>query len=364
MSPPKKILIAPLDWGLGHTTRCIPLIRYLLRKGCEVVLAAEGDAAQLLRENFPNLPILNLKGYRIHYSKNKKQFTGTILSQIPKILRTIREEKIWLQHQHSIHHFDAVISDNRYGLHHKALPSVILTHQLQIQSGKGAAIDRWLRKLHYRMLQRFTQCWIVDMPGKDNLSGILAHPEKLPKAAVYIGLLSQMIPPEGFIKKNGTILVLLSGPEPARTQLLSVLLQQAITMSSYEFLFVAGNPSGKVISDLPAHIRYHTHLNADQLSAALAAAALVICRSGYSTLMDLCTMEQKALLIPTPGQTEQEYLARYLHSREIALTVEQDAIQLSNDIPAALSKKGFANLIPEGANLMFKAVDALLEKLR
>jgi len=364
LSLPKKILIAPLDWGLGHTTRCISIIRYLLRKGCVVILAAEGDAAQLLRENFPDLPILNLKGYRIHYSKNKRGFTGTILGQIPKILRIIREEKTWLQHQHNIHHFDAVISDNRYGLYHHTLPAVILTHQLQIQSGKGRVIDRWLRKLHYRLLQRFSQCWIVDMPGKDNLSGILAHPAQLPATAAYIGLLSQMIPPERPVEKTGMILVLLSGPEPARTQLLSVLLQQAKTMSSYEFLFVAGNPSEKVISGLPAHIRYHTHMNADQLSAALAAAALVICRSGYSTLMDLCTMEQKALLIPTPGQTEQEYLAGYLHSREIALAVEQGALQLGNDIPAALSKKGFANLVPEGANLMYKVVDALLEKLR
>src|SRR5690606_15717840 len=129
-------------------------------------------------------------------------------------------------------------------------------------------------------------------------------------------------------------------------------------------LFVAGNPSGKIISDLPSHIRYHTHLNAGQLSAALAAAILVICRSGYSTLMDLCTMGQKALLIPTPGQTEQEYLAGHLHSREIALAVEQDAIQLNNDIPAALSKKGFANMIPEAANLMHKTVDTFLEKLK
>lgn len=364
MSQPKKILIAPLDWGLGHTTRCIPIIRYLIRKGCHVVVAAEGAPAQLLGENFPEITILTLKGYHIHYSKNKNRFATAILRQIPKILRTIRAEHSWLNAQQNIHHFDAVISDNRYGLYHPEIPSVIMTHQLQILSGKGKVIDHWFRKLHYRFLQRFSKCWIVDMPGEDNLAGILAHPAEIPSNAAYIGLLSQMLPLEKPVKKNGTILVLLSGPEPARSQLLSLLIQQAKALSDYSFLFVAGDPSGKDWPGLPAHIRYYTHLNAEQLSVALTEATLVICRSGYSTLMDLCMMEQRALLIPTPGQTEQEYLAHYLQSREIALSVEQDALQLSRDIPSALTKKGFTHLLPSGRNLMQTAINTLLKSLK
>ncbi len=357
----KKILIAPLDWGLGHTTRCIPIIWHLLRRGCTVFLAAEGSAARLLRENFPDLPILDLKGYRIHYSKNKRGFAATIATQIPKMLRTIKEERHWLQEQHNIHHFDAIISDNRYGLHLDDVPSVILTHQLQIQTGMGNAVDLWLQRLHYHLLQRFSDCWIVDNPGSNNLSGILAHPKKLPQSASYIGLLSQIIPSEKPLKKNNSILVLLSGPEPARTQLESILLQQARELKQYAFCFVAGNPLGKPVSGLTEHIQYHTHLPATQLSGALAGAELVICRSGYSTLMDLCISKQKALLIPTPGQTEQEYLAGYLRSRNITLAVSQSSVLLETHIPAALSKEGFSGFV-EDAHLMQKVIDAFLEQ--
>ncbi len=340
MAVPLKILIAPLDWGLGHTTRCIPIIRYLLQEGHEVMVAAEGASARLLSENFPGIPLLPLEGYRIRYSRNRRLFTFRILAQVPKILAAIRREKKWLSQMQSRYHFDLVISDNRYGLHLHAVPCCILTHQLQIKSGQGKWADDILRRLHYRLLNRFTACWIVDEPAPDGLSGELAHPAVLPPRAQYIGILSQFdIAAKATPVAENHILVLLSGPEPMRGQLEKLLLAQIRSLPQYTFEIVAGNPSGAVPCDLPEHITYHTYLGAAALAPLIGRAALVLCRSGYSTVMDLAVLDKKALLIPTPGQTEQEYLGQYLREKKYFSGTTQENLQLALEIPKALQAR-------------------------
>ncbi|MFA6060523.1 MAG: glycosyltransferase [Taibaiella sp.] len=341
MATPSKILIAPLDWGLGHTTRCIPIIRHLIAQSKEVYVAAEGASARLLLENFPAINLLPLDGYRIRYSKKKELFTVKILLQIPKILATIKKEHQWLLQQQQIHQFDLIISDNRYGLYHSKIPCVILTHQLQILSGKGNLADHILRRLHYQLLNRFNKCWVVDEERNGGFSGKLAHPKTLPVNAVYIGLLSQFAGclPDNNKGNSKQVLVLLSGPEPMRGQLELLVLQQAKTLTAYQFTVVGGNPLGNMIQDLPQHITYHTHLNAQRLLPELQGASLVICRSGYSTIMDLAVLGKKALLIPTPGQTEQEYLAAYLKEKKYFDTCTQEALQLATQIPIALSSE-------------------------
>jgi UDP:flavonoid glycosyltransferase YjiC (YdhE family) len=341
LTTPSKILIAPLDWGLGHTTRCIPIIRYLIAQGNEVYVAAEGASARLLLENFPGINLLHLDGYRIQYSRKKEMFTVKILLQVPKILATIKKEHQWLQQQQQIHQFDLVISDNRYGLYHSEIPCVILTHQLQILSGKGGFADAMLRKLHHRLLNRFRKCWVVDEEANGGFSGKLAHPQVLPAHAVYAGLLSQFSGciPDNSNQNKTQILVLLSGPEPMRSQLESMILRQTKALTTYRFTIVGGNPLGNMIDDLPKHIIYYTHLNAQKLLPELQKAALVICRSGYSTIMDLAVLGKKALLIPTPGQSEQEYLAAYLKEKKYFQTCTQDALQLAIQIPEALSSE-------------------------
>lgn len=339
MTTPSKILIAPLDWGLGHTTRCIPVIRYLLQQGHKVYVAAEGASAKLLLENFPSLPVLPLAGYRIRYSRTGNMFTAGILMQVPKILAAIRKEHRWLQEQQQLHRFDLILSDNRYGLYHRRLPCVILTHQLQIMSGKGELADSVLRRLHYRMLQRFHTCWVVDEEERSGFSGKLAHPLPLPRGISYTGLLSQF---SGKVKgpvavEPNRILVLLSGPEPMRSQLERIVLEQIGAMQMYRFIVVAGNPLGKMVAGLPAHVTYYTHLHAMALLPELQQAALVICRSGYSTLMDLAVCGKKALLIPTPGQTEQEYLSEYLREKEYFNISTQEKLDLATQIPLSLS---------------------------
>lgn len=237
------------------------------------------------------------------------------------------------------HRFDLVISDNRYGLHHPQLPCVIMTHQLQILSGSGRLADGLLRRLHFRMLNRFSACWVVDEAEGGGLSGALAHPAVLPPHARYTGLLSQFAGNETTVPGDTDgrhILLLLSGPEPMRSQLEQQLLRQAATLTQYRFSLVAGNPGGTT-PQLPPHISYYTHLESARLRPLLLDAALVVCRSGYSTVMDLAVLGKKALLVPTPGQTEQEYLAGYLSAKGYFQQKTQAGLSLAADIPLALA---------------------------
>jgi hypothetical protein len=294
---------------------------------------------RLLSENFPHLHLLHLDGYRIRYSKKRRMFSLKIITQIPKILSSIKKERRWLQEEQHRHNFDLIISDNRYGLYLNDVPNIILTHQLQIMSGMGLLADAVLRRLHYRMLNRFNQCWVVDEQAGQGFSGKLGHPDILPGHTFYTGLLSQFskvnTKPEAL--QSNRILVLLSGPEPMRGQFEALVLQQIKAMRDYQFVVVGGNPLGKMIDGLPSHMVYHTHLQAKKLLPELQQAALVICRSGYSTVMDLAVCGKRALLVPTPGQTEQEYLAKYLSEKKYFLTCNQKALNLNIQIPEALN---------------------------
>jgi len=367
LSSPSKILIAPLDWGLGHTTRCLPIIDLLLREGHSVTLAAPQKILDFVATTFPEIRKLHLAGYQIEYSKNRAFFTGKIIFQIPKILRAIHQEHQWLRQLVVEEHFNLIISDNRYGLHHTALPCIIMTHQLMIKSGWGKLIDRQLQRLHYRLLKQFKACWVVDESGENNLSGELAHPQQRPANAEYIGILSQMtLFPlvEDFLEKQKStpeILVLLSGPEPMRSQLEATLLPQCEALKNlYHFNFVAGNIHQQVknFSD-NSGFHYFSKRSAKELAPLLHSADLVICRSGYSTLMDLAALGKKALLIPTPGQTEQEYLAQHLNQKYNTVFVKQSKISLDKDIPLALAQKAFA-LPAATATTLKKAINKVM----
>ena len=187
----KKLLLAPLDWGLGHATRCIPVIRQLISNHCDVWLAGEGAQENLLRKEFPELPFLPLRGYRVKYGR--MGFTGKILLQIPSILQSIKDENKWLKQQVSLHGFEAVIADNRYGLYHENVHSILITHQLRIRTTLGKLSEDILQRLNYRMINRFDECWIPDNEGENNLAGELSHSKNLPEIPVkYIGHLSRL----------------------------------------------------------------------------------------------------------------------------------------------------------------------------
>jgi UDP:flavonoid glycosyltransferase YjiC (YdhE family) len=339
----------------------------LLKNGHTVCVAAEGAAAALVGKHFPGLEIIPLRGYRIGYSAQKYLFTAKIITQVPGIIQSIRSEHRWLQQLLQNRHFDFLISDNRYGLHHPALPTVIMTHQLLIKTKLGKVADGVLQKWHYRLLEHFRECWIVDQPGSDGLSGKLAQPEKLPKNGRYIGLLSQLAlyPASAAEKKTAkkNILVLLSGPEPMRSIFEENLLRQIRSLETYTVTFVAGVISNAISEKLQEGIRYHSQLHKGALKEALQQASLVICRSGYSTVMDLALMGKKALFVPTPGQSEQEYLAHFLKQRGIAFAQQENKLNLSQDILKALEYPGFKNDPGDFHRLMKASLDDFMKPL-
>jgi UDP:flavonoid glycosyltransferase YjiC (YdhE family) len=316
------VLVAPLDWGLGHATRCIPLIHQFLKFDCEVIIAAEGQQRQLLAAEFPALPMLDLAGYRLQYGKNKLHTLMKIILQVPKILIRINHEKKWLEKTHRDKHLDIVIADNRYGLHHPGIISVFMTHQLLIKSSFGKWVDRLLQKINYRYIRRFNYCWVPDAASNDkNLAGELSHPARLPGGMHrYMGALSRI--KKEHIPSTRKLLVLLSGPEPQRS-IFEQKVSEQLNQLQRPALLVRGL-AGTQTAPGGALLEIHQHLPSAQMQRAINEAGIIISRSGYSTIMDLLPLGKKCVFIPTPGQPEQEYLAAYLAAKGWCCTASQD----------------------------------------
>ena len=325
-----RILVAPLDWGLGHATRCIPIIYKLLEHGHEVFIGAEGTIKKLLQQEFPNIEYLPLKGYQINYSRTRRGLFLSMVKQIPKIITAITYEKRWLKQIIKRYKIDIVISDNRFGLYNKEVYSVFITHQLLI---KSPFLQTSLQRLNYHFINKYDECWVPDFNKPPYLAGILSHPKKIPVAPVkYIGWLSRFGKPEK--REQKYILILLSGPEPQRSILEKIMLDE-LERFSEPVLLVRGLPGNNSLLSVKGNVKYLNHLPAEQLEEAIVNASFVIARSGYSTIMDLLKLKKKAILIPTPGQTEQEYLAGHLLHNNLAFCTGQQGFNLPETLKAA-----------------------------
>lgn len=324
-----KILVAPLDWGLGHATRCIPIINELIRLDCEVILAADGAVLSLLKKEFPFTKILALKGYNIHYSRKRKWLFLQLFFQIPKLIWIIFKEHYWLKKTIKDHKLDIIISDNRLGLNSSAVFSVYITHQLAIKTG-NYFLDKIAQKIHYYFIKKYDQCWVPDFQ-ENGLAGKLSHPQKLPANIVYLGALSRFekLPEEN---KVYDILISISGPEPQRTIFENIIFIQ-LKNDKRKILIVRGLPAqAENINPPNSFAKIVNHLSATELSRAFQRSEIIICRSGYTSIMDLVKIEKTAILIPTPGQTEQEYLAKYLIEKRFFFSIEQQNFVLSKAI--------------------------------
>ena len=332
----KTILIAPLDWGLGHVTRCIPIIKKLQELNCTVIIAAEGATQLIIYQSFPSITCLPLPGYYIRYSRKKTLFAIKIILQIPKILSVIYKEHSWLKKVVKNYAVDAIISDNRFGLYHHSVPSVYITHQLAIQTGNSIA-DKLAQMIHLHFIKKYTQCWVPDFEGKDNVAGKLSHPRHVPFNTTYIGCLSRF-QSISLIKKTFDVVIVISGPEPQRTIFENMLLAQLNSFTG-KVLMVRGLPGRNMdMSSLNINNQeVYAHLSTKELNQVIQQGKMVICRSGYTSVMDLIKVQQKAILVPTPGQAEQEYLANYLCDKEMFYSVPQHKFDLQKALDAAAS---------------------------
>ncbi|HRH47859.1 MAG TPA: glycosyltransferase [Panacibacter sp.] len=318
----KRILIAPLDWGLGHATRCIPIIRLFLQAGHEVIIASGGEQLTLLKNEFPGIQTVFLKGYNISYARSKRWLVLKILLQVPKILLSIRSEHSWLKKTIDELNIDIVISDNRFGLYAKQIPSVFITHQLCIQAPYNW-LQNFIQKVNYKFINRFNECWLPDYESGFNVSGDLAHPKKLPLTPLkYLGILSRFQMHE-IVEVKYDYLAILSGPEPQRTLLEKKLLSIASQLNG-NMLMLRGKPGSNEKISSPANCTVVNHLSVALMQQAFEQSEYIISRSGYTTVMEILSMQKKSLLIPTLGQTEQEYLARHLTEQGLCYCCNQD----------------------------------------
>ncbi len=324
----KNILISFLDWGLGHTTRCIPIIQKLILEGKNVVVFCDKKAATIIKEEFPQIEIILIPGYNISYSKKPSLFLLKIIGQLPKIIRRILHEKKIVKNYARAHQVDLIISDNRFGFRNKKIKSVIISHQLLIKTG-FSWLDSFVQRLNYFFINQFDECWIPDIEENGGLAGELSHPIKKPQIPIhYLGVLSRFKPLN--IPPKIKLTVLLSGPEPQRTILEKIIIDQLCHIIG-PIVIVRGLPNQKETLSLnQSNITQFNHLNKAALNELLCQSEQILARAGYSTIMDLVVLNKKAILIPTKGQTEQEFLARHLSNHPLFVFEEQDKLDLKN----------------------------------
>ncbi|MDO4728915.1 MAG: glycosyltransferase [Bacteroidota bacterium] len=329
-----NILVAVLNWGLGHATRSIPIINALYEYGYTPIIASDGAALLLLKKEFPRGVFVELCAYQIRYSRRGGLLKFKMLGQLPKIWKAVNQEHRQTKDIVEQYQIKGIISDNRFGVYHRKVPSVFLTHQLTIRFGiftkMATFVNRWF-------VNRFDQCWIPDYKGKNNFTGELSKPIGYKKTPRYIGILSRWSYKE--YTEQYDVLVLLSGPEPQRSLLEEKLLKMLLH-SDYKVVVVRGVVEEEQTIVQQDKMSIYNYANTNQLRELIGKSSLVISRSGYTTIMDLAQMQKRALFVPTPGQTEQEYLADRLYRQQIALCVTQDSLNMDS-VQKAFEYEGF-----------------------
>lgn len=310
----KRALVCPLNWGLGHATRCVPIIHQLCADGYQVDIAADGYPLAFLKKQFPALHAIELPSYSIRYASGQSQVFA-LLKQLPTILKAIVDEHRWLDNTLTHTHYDLVISDNRFGLWTTRTECRYITHQMMIKMPPGLrALEPLAWWIHRQFIKRYNTCLIPDFAHGQTLSGDLSHRYPLTRNARFIGPLSRFQNTiETFISRKFDIVCIVSGVEPQRSLFEKQLIDRFLN-TEQSVLIVSGQPSGHTNQRKLGNIELFNHLDDSVLCAQLKACNKIISRSGYSTIMDLHYLNclNKCEWIPTPGQTEQEYLYNYL----------------------------------------------------
>ena len=377
MKTPRRILISPLDWGLGHASRIIPLIDKHLELGDNVIIAGSGMSLNLLKKHFPHLHSIEIPSFTMKYSVGKSQ-VWAVAKAFPRLIYySIREHKA-LKRIVNKENIDFIISDNRFGLFHKTVPSAYITHQLLIKLPKGWAwMEPFVAFVHRCIINRFTECWVPDFKDmSESLAGELSHPSIMPRNVRYIGTLSRFnelgvrnfavsesnvqftetLPNESKIARGSEelgisvqtsgepsllefsrrvddrqgivqpeitseasnlrnlALAILSGAEPQRSIFEDELLAKLQTHPHENIILIQGKVEAEQKVSKVGKVTVYNYMSTEELQEYILKADKIICRSGYSSIMDLHALGklQNATLIPTPGQTEQEYLAEYI----------------------------------------------------
>jgi uncharacterized protein (TIGR00661 family) len=355
----KRILVTPLDWGLGHATRCIPIIRLLIQNNCEVLIAGSGPSLELLREEFSNLKYFNLPAYDPRYPSGGSM-VWKMAMQLPKFLKVIYSEHVAIEKIVKANKIQVVISDNRYGCWSANAYSVFITHQSSILMPRRFGwLGGLVRRANANQMRKFSQCWIPDYPDHRFAGALASFGTQDPQIQFeYIGMLSRFQEGKKNQKKQYDVAAIFSGPEPQRSLFEKMVLHQ-LKNSTYKWIAVRGLPDSENPLNDDNVVNF---MNSHDLEETLSKSEMVISRSGFSTVMDLATLKKKAIFVPTPGQTEQEYLASRFEAKGIAFTMAQSNFNLATAMTESTRYTGFNN--PSDSNrLLLEVVNKLLERI-
>lgn len=355
-----KVLLSPMDWGLGHTTRCIPVIRALIRANVDVVLAGSPSSLFIFREEFPQLELLESPRYDIHYPCHGSEMPLWVMKNQKSFHHTIREEHEWVELMVAKHGFDRVISDNRFGFYSKKVPSAYITHQLRIAFPFPFGFLEFLGILwHQKSIRNFSEVWIPDVARFPGIAGKLSHVSSKQNYD-YVGPLSRFSPPMGEnVEKEIDILAILSGPEPMRSQF-ELKLKKVLRKIPGNHVMILGRPGLELVREKEGNIRFYSHLETEKFSDLVMRSKRILSRSGYSTIMDMLQFEANCVFIPTPGQTEQLYLARLLAKQKMAGYVSQKSISVQS-LKALFKKEYRLKRCLESNELLEKVVLRFVE---
>lgn len=313
----KNILICPLNWGLGHATRCVPIIKDLTNQGNKVIIAADEGPLAFLQKEFPDHEFIKFPGFSPKYSRSNTQ-VFRMMRAFPGALRDFRRDHKTVESIVKNYNIDTIISDNRFGCWSKQAHSVFMTHQLHIQVPK---VWKWatpiINLFNNSYIKKYDEVWVPDVEDEPSLGGKLSHPALNGVNTKYIGHLSRFSSDnQSFTEKTNKFLVILSGPEPQRTMFENIVLKQARETKDNILILRAKPDSSELLRDVPDNVSMFNHVDDDMFVKLVNSAEIIICRGGYSSLMDLKALGRTAFLVPTPGQTEQEYLARHLSKKQ------------------------------------------------
>jgi len=330
------VLVSPLNWGLGHATRDIPVIKNLLDHQHEVTIAAGGNARAVLKLEFPECRSINFSDYPLPYSSSRF-FLPKFAASLPVLLRAISDERKNLNRLLLKSRYDLIISDNRLGVYSSEIPSVFITHQLHYHLPRffwplelvAVAMNGYLHR-------KFRHIIVPDNPpGATSLAGKLSRPgtEETKKRAYFSGILTSTRKRE--IAQDLDVLVMISGPEPQRSRLEEILLPQ-ISTSDVDCVVLLGSPKNHTIQTQSGNCRIIPFASTQEKEMLMNRARFIICRSGYTSMMEIAELKkQHVLFIPTPGQTEQEYLSWYYEQKGWFHSQSQYRLNLKKDIPIA-----------------------------
>lgn len=336
----KNILVCPLDWGIGHASRCVPIIKLLSERGLNVILGASGRPAAFLRSEFPMLEFIPVEGYNIRYPIHGSMAIQ-MMKQFPSLQKSIKKEHKLLDTLIDKYEINAVLSDNRFGMWSEKVHSIYMTHQVMIKAPQYLSFtESILYAMHRRYISKYDECWIPDIEENNGLSGDLAHKKKAGIPSYFIGPQSRFKESASTVhEKKYELMFIISGPEPQRSVFENMVLEQ-LSRSKHTALVVLGKPELKEPSRLEGNIEIHAHMNTEEMQRAMLSSDLIVCRPGYTSIMDLSALGRPAAFVSTPGQTEQQYLTLFHLHQGHYYSVSQKDFNITGLIAASKDYRG------------------------